>query len=246
MRADGSTYTMTGVVQNMSTEPELLDDPLRAQLQLEGPQLLKVVFVRDRRAQADIDLVTIHWPAASANEVSFRIDSDARVALTGGDREMWVQLRTEGEQVQGRFISKQTGTRLRFDVDSKYANLPATRVLRDRLAAIETVEIDAGFEGRWDDYRMSVNTNLDRLLRDATDEAIQVQLAESKRVLAEKIDRVSREQQEKLTQWFAEKQVEALSLKSSTDGLVEAVNKKLLGGVDSAEVTLGRLRKFLR
>ena len=117
MRDDGNAYTMTGVVENMTNEPELLDKPLRAQLQLEGPQLLKVDYVRDRRNQSDIDLVTLHWPACAVPETSLGKDADAMVYLAGGNREVWVQLRTEGENVSGRFISKQTGTRIRLEVD---------------------------------------------------------------------------------------------------------------------------------
>ncbi|MEO1525565.1 MAG: TIGR03545 family protein [Planctomycetota bacterium] len=246
MRDDGHAYTMTGVVQNMTNEPELLEEPLRAQLQLEGPQVLKVDYVRDRRNESDIDLVTLHWPACDVPETSLGKDADAMVYLSGGSREVWVQLRTEGEAVSGRFVSKQTGTRVRLEVDSKYGDLPATQALQSSLADVDLVEIDAGFTGTWDRYQLQLNTNLDEILRDATRKAIDSQLAQSRQQLAAKIDRVHSEQKEKLTQWFAGKQVEALSLSAGTDGLVEALNEKLFGGVDSAEVTLGRLREYLR
>ncbi|MEL6107724.1 MAG: TIGR03545 family protein [Planctomycetota bacterium] len=246
MRDDGNAYTMTGVVENMTNQPELLEQPLRAQLQLEGPQFLKVDYVRDRRNESDVDLVTLHWPACDVAETSLGKDADAMVYLAGGSREVWVQLRTEGDGVSGRFVSKQTGTRIRLEVDSKYASLPATEALRQSLAAVDLVEIDAGFSGTWDKYQLQLNTNLDEILGDATRRAVESQLAQSRQRLAAQIDRVHSEQTEKLTQWFAGKQVEALTLSAGTDGLVEALNEKLFGGVDSAEVTLGRLREYLR
>lgn len=246
MRDDGNAYTMTGVVENMTNQPELLEQPLRAQLQLEGPQFLKVDYVRDRRNDSDVDLVTLHWPATDVPETSLGKDADAMVFLAGGTREVWVQLRTEGDAVSGRFVSKQKGTRIRLEVDSKYASLPATDALRESLAAVDLVEIDAGFSGTWDKYQLQLDTNLDEILRDATRQAVESQLAQSRQRLAAQIDRVHSEQTEKLTQWFAGKQVEALTLSAGTDGLVEALNEKLFGGVDSAEVTLGRLREYLR
>lgn len=244
MRADGNAYSLTGVVENMTPSPELLTDPLRARLQLDGPQVVRVDYVRDRRGETDVDRLTLQWPQSDAPEFALGTDKDAMVSMVGGKREVWVQLRSEGDQIQGRFVSKQTGVRLGLDVDSKYESLPATMALRDSLAAVDTVEIDAGFNGTWDELQMDMNTNLGQILQRATSDAVNSQLAASKKEMTERINRAHLDQQMKLRDWFAKQQGEARTLLASADGLVEELSKKVLGDVDSAEVTVGRLQQF--
>ncbi|QEF96802.1 hypothetical protein Mal15_08320 [Stieleria maiorica] len=246
MRADGNAYSMTGTVENLTPDPQLLAEPLRAQLQLEGPQVVNVDYIRDRRNHSDIDRLTLHWPQSDASDVRLGDDGRAMVTLSGGRREVWVQMRSEGDQVQGRLVSKQTGVRLELDVDSKYESLSATQALRESLAAVDTVTIDAGFEGRWERLTMNMDTNLGDILRDAADTAIKQQLAASKQQMKQKLQQTFDQEQAKLVGWFNQQQVAAQSLTAKADGLLEDLGKQLLDGVDSSEVTIGRMNDFLK
>lgn len=245
MRADGNAYSLTGTVENLTTSPTLLDEPLRAQLQLDGPQIVNVDYIRDRRDNSDIDRLTIHWPQSTAPAIKLGDDQRAMVSLSGGKREVWVQMRSEGKQIQGRFVSKQTGVRLGLDVDSKYDSLPAAEALRESLAGVDVVTIDAGFEGTWDKLSMNMDTNLGKVLGDAANQAIDRQLAASKQQMAEKVEKAFSAEQEKLFVWFNEKQVDTQTLTAKADSLLEDLGKKLLDGVDSSEVTIGRMNDFL-
>ena len=245
MRADGNAYSLTGTVENLTPSPTLLDQPLRAQLQLDGPQVVNVDYIRDRRDQSDVDRLTIHWPQSNAPTVQLGDDRHAMVSLAGGKREVWVQMRSEGDQVQGRFVSRQTGVRLGLDVDSKYDTLPATEALRESLAGVDSVTIDAGFEGTWEKLSMHMDTNLGNVLRDAADDAVHRQLIASKQQMTEKVQRAFEQEQTKLTTWFQQKEIDAQSLTAKADVLLEDLGKKLLDGVDSSEVTIGRMNDFL-
>lgn len=245
MRADGDAYSLTGIVENLTPSPTLLKQPLRAQLQLQGPQMVNVDYIRDRRHGADVDRLTMHWPQSDVGSITLGEDHRAMVSLSGGRREIWCQMRSERGQVQGRFVSRQTGVRLGLEVDSRYDSLPATEALRQSLAKVDTVTIDAGFEGTWDQLSMSMDTNLGSVLRDAADEAIVRQVEASKAQMAAKVRTTFDKEQQDLIAWFGQKQIDAQSLTAKADGLLEELGKKLLDGVESSEVTIGRMNDFL-
>jgi uncharacterized protein (TIGR03545 family) len=245
MRADGNAYSMTGTVENLTPSPSLLPEPLRARLTLDGPHVVNVDYICDRRDDANVDRLTLHWPQSNAPEVKLGDDRRAMVSLTGGKREIWVQMRSEGDQIQGRFVSKQTGVSLGLVVDSKYDSLPATGALRESLAGVDTVTIDAGFEGTWDQMSMNMETNLGDVLRHAADNAVTRQVAASKQQMAMRVQQTFSKEQDNLLKWFAAKQIDARSLTVQADSLLDDLGKKLLDGVDSTDVTIGRMNDFL-
>ncbi|MCO8122721.1 TIGR03545 family protein [Stieleria sp. TO1_6] len=246
MRVDGNAYSLSGVVENLTPSPKLLPQPLRAQLRLEGPQVVNVDYIRDRRLSNDIDRLTLHWPQSDAPQLRLGSDSSTMVSVTGGKREVWVQMRSEGDQIQGRFVSKQTGVRIGLDVDSKYDSLPATTALQQSLAAVDTVTIDAGFEGTWDQMAMQMDTNLGKILRDAVDQAVSQQVDAAKQQLTARVQQAYADEGAKLNQWFKLKQIDAQSMTAQVDGMIDDLGKKLLDGVDSSDATIGRINDILR
>ena len=167
MRADGNLFAVTGILENLTPSPELLAEPTRARLRLEGPELIRVEYVRDRRDHQDVDLLTLHWPQMEAKPIRLGDKDDAGISIKGGQRELWVQVRTENDQIEGRLVSKQTGVKMDLNVDSKYAGTAAVKSLRESLAAVDRIEVDARFQGTWRDLDMNLNTNLGQILRTA-------------------------------------------------------------------------------
>ncbi|MEO1614365.1 MAG: TIGR03545 family protein [Planctomycetota bacterium] len=245
MRAGGDAYSLTGTVENLTPSPERLDQPLRAQLTLDGPKIVRVDYVRDRRGGSDIDRLTLHWPQSDAEDMDLGDDGNTRLSISGGKREIWVQMRSEGDQVQGRFVSKQTGVRIGLDVNSQFADLPATRTLRNRLSEVDGITIDAGFQGTWDDLSMNLNSNLGKLLKDATREALDEQIAVSKAKMRRKVEDTFATEHAKLLTWFNEQTSEVESLTAKADEVLQGMGRKLIDGVPSSEVTIGRMNKFL-
>ncbi len=194
MRADGNVYAMTGILENLTPTPGLLAEPTRARLRLEGPETLRVEYVRDRRNNADVDLLTLHWPQTDAKPIRLGNDDDAGISIDGGDRELWVQIRTEGEKIEGRLVSKQTDVHMDLSVDPKFADSAAAVSLRDSLAAVDRIEIDANFAGTWKDIDLKLNTNLGQILRRASQDAIDGQIRQSKQALAAKVEKAHMEQ----------------------------------------------------
>ncbi len=246
MRADGDVYSMSGVIENLSPTPELLAEPTRTRLNLEGRQTLRVEFVRDRRGNSDVDLLTVHWPIVDAKPIRLGDDEEAAIAIEGGQRELWVQLRTEGQQIEGRLVSKQTGVQMDLTVDPKLARSAAVVSLRESLSVVDRIEIDARFAGTWQDIDLQMNTNLGQIMRRATRDAVDGQLRQSRAQLAAKVEQVHAEQTAELRNWLGKQQSEALSLLASADKSIEEMSAKVFDQVGVADEYLGKLRGAMR
>ena len=246
MRADGRSYVMTGIVENLTPTPELLAEPTRARLRLEGPEILRAEYVRDRRQGTDVDLLTLHWPQTDAKPIRLGNEHDAGISVEGGQRELWVQVRTEGDLLEGRLVSKQTGLSMNLSMDPKYANTPAAKSLQASLATVNQVEIDANFEGTWKDLDLRVSTNLGQIFRRATQDAIDGQIQASREQLAAKVNQTHLQQTLELRQWLTSQQGEARSLLASADKSIEEMSQKVLDEVGDADALMGKLRNAIQ
>ena len=243
MRAGGDVYEVTGVVENMTPTPEILAEPTRARLSLEGKESMRVEYVRDRRQGADVDLMTLHWPEMKAEKMRLGGSSSTALAVNGGRRELWIQVRTEGDNVEGRMVSKQTGVEMDLNVESKYANSAGVQSLRNSLAAVDRIEIDANFTGTWKKLDLDLNTNLGQVLRRAGEDAVADQMREGKAKLAAEVNKVHAEQTIQLRKWLGEQAGEARTLLASADKSIEEMSRKVMTEVGDAEELLGsRLR----
>lgn len=247
MRANGDNYVLTGIVENMTPTPQLLSEPTRARLRLEGSEILRVEYVRDRRQNNNVDLLTLHWPEMNAKPMRLGNSHEAGIAINGGKRELWVQIRSEGSQIEGRFVSKQTDVQMDLNVDPKFAKSAGVTSLRDSLAAVDRIEIDANFAGTWKDLNLKLNTNLGQVMRRAAQDAIDGQLRESKQMLAAKIEKLHQDQTLELRQWLGSQTSEARTLLASADKSIEEMSEKVLTDVSKAEALMGsRLRSAVQ
>ncbi|WP_404305720.1 TIGR03545 family protein [Neorhodopirellula lusitana] len=242
MRADGKAYTLTGVVENMTPQPQLLENPTRARLLLEGPETVQVDYTRDRRDGEQLDRLTLHWPQMKADTMRLGDRKNAGLAISGGQREVWVQLDSRGEMVQGRLVSKQVGVNLHLDVEGKAATSSAVMSMNQSLANVDTIEVDAQFQGDWKDMDLDLNTNLGRVFNDAARGVIAQQVASNKAKLTAKVEDVHREQLLELREWMSNQQNEAQSLLAKADQSIEEMSQKVLSEVGDADSYLGKLR----
>jgi uncharacterized protein (TIGR03545 family) len=246
LRSGGDTYTMTGIVENLTPTPQLLVEPTRARLRLEGPEILRVEFIRDRRRGSDVDMLTLHWPQTEAKSLRLGNEHDAGISIDGGQRELWVQVQSQGERLKGRLVSKQTGVAMNLSLDPKYANTPAAKSLQSSLATVDRIEIDANFDGTWSDLDLNLNTNLGQIFRRATQEAIDGQIRASREQLAARVQQVHLENSLELRQWLGSQQSEARSLLASADKSIEEMSQKVMNEMGDADAYLGKLRSAIR
>ncbi|MCG8650837.1 MAG: TIGR03545 family protein [Pirellulales bacterium] len=246
MRSNGVAYTMTGILENLTPTPQLLAEPTRARLRLEGPEVMRVEYVRDRRNGADVDLMTLHWPQTEAKPLRLGSPHDAGIAVQGGRRELWVQIKSEGDRLSGRLVSKQTGLSMNLSVPARYADTPAAQSLQASLAAVDRIEVDASFEGTWKDLDFRLQTNLGQVFRQATQDMIDGQIRASRAQLVAEINQAHLQQTQELRQWLNQRQSEARSLLVSADKSIEEMSQKVLDEVGDADAYLGKLRTAIR
>jgi hypothetical protein len=153
-----------------------------------------------------------------------------------------VQLSSRGEQLEGRLVSKQTGVNMRLDVQGDAGTSAAAIQMNQSLANVDQVEIDAEFNGTWDDIDLKLNTNLGRVFNDAAKTAIASQMEASKAKVAAKVNEAHREQMLELNEWMLAQQNQAQSLLAKADKSVEDLSRKILSEINGADQYLGKLK----
>ncbi|MCP4942552.1 MAG: TIGR03545 family protein [Planctomycetaceae bacterium] len=246
LRAGGQRYQMKGFLKNLTPNPEKLDKPTRVSLRLEGPEVIRAEYVRDRRQDAKVDLLTLHWPEINAEPLRIGEDGETSIQITGGQRELWVQIKTEGDQLEGRLVSKQTGVSLDLSTPAKFANSAAAESLRESLSFVDRIEMDAKFSGTWRDLDLNLTSNLGQVLRRAGEDAIARQVADSKRQLAATIRQEHTNQSLALQQWLGSRQNEAQSLLANAEKFIDEMGRKVQNEVGDADAYLGKLRGAIR
>lgn len=240
LRNGGDLYNVSGIVRNLTPTPETLDEPTRARLRLEGPDTLRLDYVRDRRDGIESDLVTLHWPNMDAGEMRLGKRGGTRIDVTGGRRELWVQINLAGDNVDGRLVSKQTGVSMDLALDGDLSDSIAAKSLDDSLQMIDRIEVNAEFSGTWKELDIDLQTNLGKALRLAAKEAVAGQFAASKQDLADRIAVAQAEESARLREWIASHQGEAQSLLAEADSTIEQMRQKIVSEIGDVDY-IGRL-----
>ena len=246
LQADGRRYQMTGYLENLTPNPEKLDKPTRVSLRLAGPEVVRAEYVRDRRQDANVDLLTLHWPEIKAEPLRIGKDGETSIQINGGQRELWVQIKTEGNHLEGRLVSKQTGVSLDLTAPPKFADSVAAESLRQSLSFVDRIEMDARFSGTWRDLDLKLTSNLGQVLRRAEEDAIAGQVAESKRQMAATIRQEHANQSVALQQWLGSQQNKAQSLLANAEKFIDEMGRKVQSEVGDADAYLGKLRGAIR
>ncbi len=245
LRSSGDSFVMTGIVENLTPNPELLAEPTTARLRLEGKELVQVKMVRDRRQGANVDLLTLHWPQTDAKEMMLGDGEDVGISVRGGLRELLVELRCEDDQVSGRLVSKQTGLKMKLNIDSRYADSPAAVSLGQSLATVDQLEVDATFSGTWKDIRLQMDSNIGQIFKTAAHQAVASQIAASKRELVQKVEQTHLRETLELRKWLESQQGQANELLASADQSIKEMRDKVVREVGQADAYLGKLRSAI-
>lgn len=255
LRADGKVYSVSGWVDNLTPTPERLTKPTVAKLRLEGPDTVQVQYACDRRSEKDIDVVTLHWPTMDGDAMSLGKPGEAEFAVDGGNRELWIQIHTEGDQVNGHLISKQTGVRLSLETNEETAQLAAVKSLAGSLDAINQITVDARFNGTWDQFRSSdswndlafnINTNLGRELQSAAKDAIAQQALASRELVTGKINSAFAQQQSQLADWIKTHEAKAQEMLALSDSMLESIGNQVVNEMGQGDVYIGRLQQAIK
>jgi len=245
LRADGKQFQLTGILENLTNQSELLSDPMRARLRLEGEQTIRLDYKRDGSGDIVRESLTMHWPDIPSP--SLRIGSSDAIDLNirDGKTELWVQLTSRGQQIEGRLVSRRMGTRIDLEGPPKIAQTPMFTTLQKTFATVDRIEIDANFIGTWHDPEFAINTNLTDVLSSGVRDAATGQIAATRQKMESVVDRVYTEQVEQLQSWLTNQQDQAVELLAKADNTVQDLSRKLMEETNKADAYLGRLRSNL-
>ncbi len=242
LRSGGKPYELTGILENLTPQAKLRQEPLRARLRLQGEETVRLEYVCDDSAEISHELLTLHWPEIKAPTIRLGSADNVKLSVRDGRLELWIQLDTRGEQMSGRVVSRRAGTRFELQGAEKVTRTPMFSTLHTALADINQIEIDARFQGTWSDWDIQLGTNLTGILNTAVREAATRQLAETREKLEAEVNRIHQRELAELQDWLVSQQAKSNELLSQADNAVQEVSRKVLSETGKADAYIGRLR----
>lgn len=243
LRHDGRQYELSGIVENLTPTPSILVQPSRARLRLDGPDVIRLDYVQDRRGDNDRDVVTLHWPDMNAETMRLGSGSN-RIDVRGGRRELWVRLDIAGDDVEGRLLSKQTGVEVDLSLEDSLAESTIGQSLDDSLANVDRIEITADLRGQWDDLDIRLHTSLGRSLQLAARAAVDGQVDLAKAKLSSRIEKAQTVELQRLRDWIGSHQDQAQNLLAEADSTIEQMRQKIVSEIGENDY-IGRLNKVI-
>jgi len=242
LRSGGKPYELTGILENLTPQAKLRQDPLRARLRLQGEETVRLEYVRDDSAEIAHELLTMHWPEIEAPTLRLGSSDNVKLNVRDGRLELWIQLDTRGEQMSGRVVSRRAGTRIELQGAEKVARTPMFGTLHTVLAGIDQIEIDARFQGTWNDWDVNLGTNLTGILNTAVREAAALQIADTRAKLEAEVNRIHARELAELQEWLVSQQTKSNELLTQADSTVQEISRKVLSETGKADAYIGRLR----
>lgn len=242
LRADGKQYTLAGILENLTPQSKLLDDPMRARIRLQGEQTIRLDYVRDNSSEITNEMLTMHWPEIKAPAMSLGSSDALDLNIRDGKMELWVQLNTRGDQIEGRLVSRRLGTRLELSGPDKVVRTPMFTTLQNSLTAVDRIEVDANFVGTWKDPEFKITSNLTEVLKTGIRDATTGQIAATREKMESEVNRVYADQIGELQSWLADQQSKTNEMLAKADNTVQDISRKVMAETNKADAYLGRLR----
>lgn len=242
LRADGKQYTLAGILENLTPQAKLLDDPMRARIRLQGEQTIRLDYVRDNSGEIAKEMLTMHWPEIQAPTIRLGSNDVMDLDIRDGKTELWVQLNTHGDQIEGRLVSRRLGTRIELSGPDKVVRTPMFTTLKNSLAAVDRIEVDANFVGTWKDPEFKISSNLTEVLKTGIRDATTGQIAATRERMEAEVNRVYTDQVGQLQSWLADQQLKTNEMLAKADNTVQDISRKVMAETNKADAYLGRLR----
>jgi len=242
----GRDYVLSGILENVTSEPLLRPQPFHARVKLDGPQLVRLDYSRDDSSTVPRETLTVHWPEIAAPRVQIGNEQSLELDMREGRMELWAQVDMSGDQIQGRIVSRRIETKI--DLRCEQPLMRGTTLvssLAQSLRSVDRVEIDAAFHGSWTAMDVAISTNLTQLLKGGVERAIDAQLTATKLQVSAKINESYQAQVAELQTFIAGEQNQARSLVAKADQKLQDLSDRILKETGSADVYLGRLRGSL-
>ncbi len=242
LRSDGQPMTLSGLIENFTPEQRLREVPFRARLKLEGSQLVRVDYVRDDSSTVVRESLTMHWPEVLAPELELGDRESIGFDVCDGRLEVWADLHTVGDQLQGRLVSRRVGAKIELQASPHLSQTALVSNFKHTMSSVDRLEIDAAFSGTWDDMTVAVSTNLTQVLKTGMEKAVAAQSMVTRAELTAKLNQTYQTQVEDLQKFAATEQTQARDLLAKADTTIQAFSDKVRKESGGPDAYLGSLR----
>ncbi len=160
-RFAGQHFNFSGNLENLTTEPRKLDQPIRFQMQAQGNALMRISGTIDRRGELPIDRLVVDCPRLQLEAQKWGIDNIMTASMTPARLTAHVGLQSRGGNVTGEIHLTYDELMLQLD----QLNMPGSLAdivteVNMNLASLNGFQIDAAVDGPIDAPNILIESNL--------------------------------------------------------------------------------------
>ncbi len=214
-RVAGQNISFGGTAKNLSTAPQLLDEPATFELRGKGATHIQVFAEVDRRGAQKTDHLTVHCPNIHLPAQTLGASDALLLDVGASDLSLMIDTRLVDDQLHGKIVVRQT------DVDMKVRGAPAVTggqalvdSLNHRLASVGDFEVTIDLGGSLSSPTMELQSNLGPRVAELISLAFRETVARSARSRAADLDKILAGQLSRLDQMFAVQSAELVQLLS--------------------------------
>jgi len=228
IRRNGREYPLSGELTNVTSEPTWIDHPAALAVAVQGPAPVQVRLEWDRRGAEPVDRLAIR---ADDIPLGGQIWGDRqRLALKSAPSRLSVAVEAQvfGDKLQGEIVIRHRGLNLQ-PIGSEPGKVAwADAWLTSAVAEIRTVETRIGLGGEIDKPQLELRSDLGERLAAAVVNSTRRTIKDQQLRLAQRLDRVTREQITRFDQLVFRKRRELLEKMDLTDRELAAL-RTLIG-----------------
>lgn len=160
-RFAGQHFNFSGTLENLTTEPKKLDQPIRFQLQAQGNALIKLSGSIDRRGQKPVDRLVVDCPRLQLDARKWGVDSIMTASMTPTRLTATVELQSTDKNISGEIHLSYDELMLQLD----QLNMPGSLAdilteVNMNLASLNRFQVAAKVSGSVDAPKIEIESDL--------------------------------------------------------------------------------------
>lgn len=157
----GQECRFAGQVQNLSTEPHLLDEPVIFELRSQGQAHVHVMATIDRRTPNQIDRIRINCPNLSLPEQQWGQPGTLALQVAPGKLNLQIEATIRNDELTGEIRIEQSGLNLTMtDLAQSAGGQAVLESLNRHLVDVDQVEIRIQLDGTLQQPTMELQSDL--------------------------------------------------------------------------------------
>ena len=241
----GHSFTFTGQLCDLTSQPRLHSKPTSLQLESQGSIQLRAAVTMDRRGKVPRDRLVIDIPAMRQSEQVLGNPRRLAVTLAAGTVQVHAELAIVDQSVEGHIALRQQNLQLTTRLSDDYTRYVSSNSLQAALQPIQQLETQILVSGPLKRPRWKLQSNLGPQLAAGLQAAVRNELAEREQQLLAMANQRAEEELAKLQQQLAEKHQSLLQKLELGDEQLDQFKRQLLAQVQSPEQLIGQGKKLL-